>query len=157
MTVTPQPTTPELSSLTIVPPTPPVPALTYRFGSCPRPGFTSPREAVLEAASLFLSDGFTGDRIRAGIHPGDDLLAQLADAIDALYAEGLDAAAAREIVFGPDAGEPDPYCSVCGAAIGIFRARGDGWQHWRWNDGGAAEIYDAGHAPVVAWRGEGPR
>lgn len=58
------------------------------------------------------------------------------------------------------AGEPDsdpeddqdPYCAVCGADAGIFHGHGGGWYHWRAGDDGRTEVYDAGHAVVLAWR-----
>ena len=52
----------------------------------------------------------------------------------------------------------EPYCSACGEPIGHFIGY-DGWHHWR-GEGTAAspvELYDAGHAPVVAWRPAGAR
>jgi|SRR6266702_44440 len=51
-------------------------------------------------------------------------------------------------------GEDEPYCTVCGAGVGIFQGHGDGWHHYR-GDGTAGhpvELYDAGHAATVAWR-----
>lgn len=49
--------------------------------------------------------------------------------------------------------EPEPYCALCGADIGIFVRFGLDWMHYR---GGTTiakvEQFDAGHAPVVAWR-----
>ena len=50
---------------------------------------------------------------------------------------------------------PQPYCTACGASIGIFTGRGDAWLHYT-GEGTAAspvELYDAGHEPAVAWRG----
>jgi hypothetical protein len=48
--------------------------------------------------------------------------------------------------------EPEPYCALCGADIGIFLRFGLDWRHYR---GGTTiskiEQFDAGHAPVVAW------
>ena len=50
--------------------------------------------------------------------------------------------------------EPEPYCMVCAAAVGIFTAHGDQWMHFRWDytPGSKPEIYDAGHDPVISWR-----
>ena len=72
-------------------------------------------------------------------------------------------------VLGPDDGEDDedqddeddfePYCSTCGALVGIFIGHGDAWLHYT-GDGTTAspvELYDAGHAPVVAWAPAGAR
>ena len=49
---------------------------------------------------------------------------------------------------------PEPYCAICGAGIGIFVRSGLAWRHFR-GDGtttGQIELFDAGHAPVIAWR-----
>lgn len=48
----------------------------------------------------------------------------------------------------------EPYCSACGATVGIFIGHGDAWLHYT-GEGTVAnpvELFDAGHAPVVAWR-----
>ncbi|HET9969810.1 MAG TPA: hypothetical protein VFQ68_16365 [Streptosporangiaceae bacterium] len=72
-----------------------------------------------------------------------------------------------------DNDEPEPYCRatvipapgsavppvICGAAVGLFIGHGDAWLHYR-GEGTAAdpvELYDAGHAPEVAWRPAGAR
>jgi hypothetical protein len=50
--------------------------------------------------------------------------------------------------------EDEPYCYACGSPVGIFYGHGDGWHHYR-GEGTAAspvELFDAGHAPEVAWR-----
>ena len=49
---------------------------------------------------------------------------------------------------------PEPYCTRCGAAAGIFAAHGGDWRHYRWDyaPGTKPEVYDAGHAPVIGWR-----
>lgn len=50
--------------------------------------------------------------------------------------------------------DPEPYCSACGASVGIFIGHGDGWHHYR----GAGtvlsrvQLFDAGHEPAIAWR-----
>jgi hypothetical protein len=60
-----------------------------------------------------------------------------------------------DAIDDPDPGqEPEPFCSVCGADIGIFLRFGLGWRHYR-GDGtiiGQIELFDPGHEPVVAWR-----
>jgi hypothetical protein len=77
----------------------PAPAQPY---SRARGGFTHP-DAPRHAAIAFAAEGATGAEIRRGAHPEDRVLAELADALDALAAEGLDRAACREIIgFGPD-------------------------------------------------------
>jgi hypothetical protein len=55
--------------------------------------------------------------------------------------------------------DPEPYCSACGASIGIFIGHGDAWLHYT-GEGtveSPVDLYDAGHAPVVAWREAGAR
>jgi hypothetical protein len=55
--------------------------------------------------------------------------------------------------------DPEPYCSACGAKAGIFIAHGDAWLHYA-GEGTVAspvELFDAGHAPVIAWREAGAR
>jgi hypothetical protein len=50
--------------------------------------------------------------------------------------------------------EPQPFCSACGATVGVFHGHGPDWRHYR-GEGTVAspvELFDAGHAPVVAWR-----
>jgi hypothetical protein len=49
----------------------------------------------------------------------------------------------------------EPYCAACGATAGIFQGRGPAWHHFRGRGtpGDPVELYDAGHDPVVAWRG----
>jgi hypothetical protein len=53
-----------------------------------------------------------------------------------------------------DADVLEPYCSACGAPIGIFRGHGEGWHHYRGAGTIASpvKLFDAGHEPVVAWR-----
>jgi hypothetical protein len=50
--------------------------------------------------------------------------------------------------------DPEPYCTTCGAKAGIFIAHGDAWLHYT-GEGtvtSPVELFDAGHAPVIAWR-----
>ena len=51
-------------------------------------------------------------------------------------------------------GEPEPYCTSCGADVGIFAAHRDDWRHYRWDyaPGSKPEVFDAGHHPVIGWR-----
>jgi hypothetical protein len=55
----------------------------------------------------------------------------------------------------PDpADNPEPFCAVCGADVGIFLRFGLDWRHYR-GDGttvGLIELFDPGHAAVIAWR-----
>jgi hypothetical protein len=65
----------------------------------------------------------------------------------------MDAAEAGDDSSGPP-GEAEPVCAICGGQIGIFMDRGLAWQHYA-GDGktvGEQRIYEAGHAPAVAWR-----
>jgi hypothetical protein len=51
---------------------------------------------------------------------------------------------------------PEPYCITCGEPVSIFIGY-EGWRHYR-GEGtpeNRTELYDAGHAPVVAWRWPG--
>ena len=50
--------------------------------------------------------------------------------------------------------EPEPYCATCGADIGIFPRSGPDWRHYRVHVAPAspAELFDADHAPAIAWR-----
>ena len=50
--------------------------------------------------------------------------------------------------------EPEPFCRTCGGYAGIFWLLGEEWQHFRPVAGGERkpEVYNAGHAPVIAWR-----
>ena len=63
---------------------------------------------------------------------------------------------------GPDPDDDEdlePYCYTCGATIGIFIGQGDAWLHYT-GEGTVAspvELFDAGHAPEVAWRPAGAR
>ncbi len=57
----------------------------------------------------------------------------------------------RDGEFDHEDDDLEPYCSRCDAGIAIFWGR-DGWHHWRLANGGQIEIYDADHAPAVAWR-----
>ena len=50
--------------------------------------------------------------------------------------------------------DEEPYCSECGATIGIFHGHGDAWLHYT-GEGTVEhpiELFDAGHEPVIAWR-----
>ncbi len=55
--------------------------------------------------------------------------------------------------------DEEPYCSACGAAVGIFHGRGDAWLHYTGQGTveSPVELFDAGHEPAVAWRETGAR
>jgi hypothetical protein len=71
--------------------------------------------------------------------------------------------AAVESLLGPgddeDQGDEDiePYCSACGAAIGVFIGHGSAYLHYTGQGTAASpvELFDAGHEPVIAWREAG--
>jgi hypothetical protein len=50
--------------------------------------------------------------------------------------------------------DSEPYCTKCGATIGIFLRYGNAWRHFRGDVSAAskAEPYEADHVPVVGWR-----
>lgn len=86
--------------------------------------------------------------------PGREWMFRLADALGSVL-DSLDDDQADD---GLDDGD-EPYCYTCGSPVGIFYGHGDGWHHWR-GQGTAdspVELYDAGHAPEVAWRPAGAR
>jgi hypothetical protein len=61
----------------------------------------------------------------------------------------------RPAIFGlAAAGGPEPHCTSCGGAVGIFLGHATDWQHFRTGaaDGGLAEVYDTDHAPAIGWR-----
>ena len=65
----------------------------------------------------------------------------------------------RPAIFGfAAAGGPEPYCTSCGSAAGIFLGRANDWQHFRTGagDGGRVEVYDTDHAPAIGWRYPAP-
>ena len=91
--------------------------------------------------------------------PGREWMLRLASVLEDLLA----------VLGGPDDDEDqddedqvdeddfEPYCSACGATVGIFIGHGDAWLHYT-GEGTVAnpvELFDAGHAPVVAWRPAG--
>jgi hypothetical protein len=55
--------------------------------------------------------------------------------------------------------DPEPYCSACGASIGVFIGHGDAWLHYTGQGTveSPVELFDAGHEPVIAWREAGAR
>ncbi len=53
---------------------------------------------------------------------------------------------------GDGSDDPAPFCELCGADLGIFLKLGLDWRHYRGALPGPIELYDPGHAPVLAWR-----
>ena len=65
----------------------------------------------------------------------------------------------RPAIFGlAAAGGPEPHCTSCGGAVGIFLGHATDWQHFRTGtgDGGRAEVYDTDHAATIGWRYASP-
>jgi hypothetical protein len=60
----------------------------------------------------------------------------------------------RPPTFGSVVDGPEPHCTACGGAVGIFLGHGTEWHHFRGGAGagGRAEVYDADHAPAIGWR-----
>ena len=64
----------------------------------------------------------------------------------------------RPAAFGSVARCPEPYCTACGGAVGIFLGHGTEWHHFRVASAAASpgdgrtEVYDAEHAPSIGWR-----
>jgi hypothetical protein len=57
----------------------------------------------------------------------------------------------RERLNGDDSLEP--YCTACGAAVGIFISRGNEWLHYAGRPETADVLpYPADHEPIVGWR-----
>jgi hypothetical protein len=84
-----------------------------------------------------------------------EALAFLSGFHPAIFDTTLDATEPCTADDTPDpADDPEPYCIVCGADVGIFLRFGLDWRHYR-GDGtviGEIELFDAGHAPIIAWR-----
>lgn len=53
---------------------------------------------------------------------------------------------------GDGTDDPAPFCQQCGADIGIFLKLGLDWRHYRATTLDDIELFDPGHAPVLAWR-----
>jgi hypothetical protein len=53
---------------------------------------------------------------------------------------------------GDGSEEPAPVCGQCGSDIGIFLKYGLAWRHYRGATVSDIELFDPGHAPVLAWR-----
>lgn len=67
--------------------------------------------------------------------------------LDALEADARDDAAAVSE-------EPEPYCLLCDAPVGIFLAHGSDYRHYRGvlTATSKPRPYKADHPPVIAWR-----
>jgi hypothetical protein len=104
----------------------------------------SPRERLHRLAAVTADRRTEALQFLAGYDPGtfDAIL----DAVE-LGGEDGDLGAAENSV---------PFCVECGEEIGIFLRYGLGWQHYRDHGDdmtyGRFEVFDAGHAPVLAWR-----
>ncbi len=81
--------------------------------------------------------------------PGREWMLRLASVLENL----LDALNDRDEGHDGELDGLEPYCAECGAWIGHFIGHGDGWHHFR-GEGTPehpTELFDAGHAPEVAW------
>ena len=65
-------------------------------------------------------------------------------------------AEAVEACPGDGTDDPIPFCGQCGADIGVFLKFGLDWRHYRATTFDDIELFDPGHAPVVAWRIHAP-
>jgi hypothetical protein len=89
--------------------------------------------------------------------PGREWMLRLASVLEDLLA----------VLDGPDDSDEDlddedqddeddfePFCYTCGSPVGIFIGQGDAWLHYagEGNVASPVELFDAGHAPEVAWR-----
>jgi hypothetical protein len=78
------------------------------------------------------------------------------------YMEFSDVIAADSDPTSPDVDnldydeEPAPVCGRCGADIGIFIKFGLDWRHYVATTLEDIELFDPGHAPVLAWRTQAP-
>ena len=115
-----------------------------------------------------LPDLNAGERLELlGVMDPDDMSTSLAW-IAAMYPQVFDFALVRDRglagrlttrLADDEDDDDEPYCRTCGSPVGIFCGHGDGWHHWR-GEGTAdspVELFDAGHAPEVAWRPAGAR
>jgi hypothetical protein len=68
------------------------------------------------------------------------------------YMQFVDDRAADGTLDADDPDDPAPYCTACGAEIGIFIRYGLDWRHYRGEGLDNIELYDPGHAPEVGWR-----
>lgn len=122
-----------------------------------------------ERVGQLLPDLNAGERLELlGAMDPDDMSTSLAW-IAAMYPQVFDFAIVRDrglaerlttrLADDEDQAEDDEetFCRTCGSPVGIFLGHGDAWRHFR-GEGTAAspvELFDAGHAPEVAWRPAG--
>jgi hypothetical protein len=124
---------------------------------------------LAERAADVLPDTDTAERLELlGVMDPDDMRTSLAWLVS--HAPQLfDFALVRDLAMverlmarlneAVDEDDEEPYCATCGASIGVFHGHGDAWLHYR-GEGTVAspvELFDAGHAPVIAWRLAGAR
>jgi hypothetical protein len=57
---------------------------------------------------------------------------------------------------GDGSDDPAPFCGHCGADIGVFLKFGLDWRHYKATTFDDIELFDPGHAPVLAWRIHAP-
>ena len=129
---------------------------------------TAYEDQLADRAAELLPDLNLEQRLELlGVMDPDDMRTSLAwlagafpQAFDGALVRDRELAARLQDRLGEDqAAEPEPYCVTCGAATGIFIGHGDAWLHYTGQGTVASpvELYDAGHAPDVAWRPAGAR
>ena len=121
------------------------------------------RRIIAQSRELAALGGLDAIRKHAG---QDDTAAALASVFGAAQFLLGDLAAIVERLgdTGPDEDDEDEeelaaFCHTCGSPVGHFIGHGDGWHHFR-GEGTPDNpnvLFDAGHAPDVAWRPAGGR
>jgi hypothetical protein len=118
----------------------------------PTPAIDEVRHILATDASIRLEqlDALDPDQLTAG-------MAWLAGFNPAVFDATLDAALTvdddRNTQDEEDEEDAEPYCTDCGATVGIFLRYGTDWRHFRSDRTVAkAEVYETDHAPVVGWR-----
>ena len=126
------------------------------------PNGTYEGQLAARAAELLGELGTDGRLELLGVMDPDDLRTSLAF-IASRYPQVFDFALVRDrrlagrLSARLDEDQDDdeePYCTTCGATVGVFRAHGDAWLHYTGAGTAASPVrlFDPGHEPVIAWR-----